>query len=89
MRKTKTVKRTWLGRKGETYDYVIRGGRLGKRVSVHRWLDTNEVEIRLIEGDGRTQNFKEYQKATLNNPTDKEIMDVVKRMAYATKVVRS
>ena len=71
--KTKVFSGTWLGRQGESYEYLLEKKELGLRIVVHTWLDTNEVEIRLIDGDGRTIDFKEYKKITLQHPTDEQV----------------
>lgn len=80
VKKTKVFKGEWNGWKGENYSLLLRGKVTGLRINVHKWYDTNEVIIKLIEGDGRRKDFKEYKKVTLNNPTQKEIDAVVEQM---------
>lgn len=80
MKRTKIRKKTWLGRPGEVYELLLSDNSLGKRVSVHRWIDTNHVEIRIIEGDGRHKGFKEYSRFDLINPREEDIQQAINQL---------
>lgn len=73
-KKSRRHEATWLGRRGVTYEW--RAGRaLGLRVDVHHWLDAatesngghpaGTTVVRLIEGDGRSRDFKEHARRVL------------------------
>lgn len=64
--RTSTHTSTWMGRKGTSTTYRTGRSTVGLRVNVLVWADTPKVaEVRLIEGDGRTDNFTEYRTATV------------------------
>lgn len=48
--KTTTFNGTWLGRKGTNVTYHFDRNRLGKRVSVQTWDDSDEIEIHALKG---------------------------------------
>lgn len=67
MTKTEKVERTWLGRKGTSWEYRLGKGTsaLGKRVVCVRWADDNSIEMKLVKGDGRTKDFVVYDEQTI------------------------
>ena len=50
---------------------------VGLRIDIHMWIETGECEISLIDGNGRTFNFKRHEQVILSNPTEEEIQVVV------------
>lgn len=42
---------TWLSRPGDSYCVNFDSRALGLRAVVHRWHDTDEVEVSLVKGD--------------------------------------
>ncbi len=78
MKAQKTFRGMWLDRAGESTEYLKTSSKLGPRVIVHRWTDTNEVDVRAVTGDGwrgtPTKNrFAEFAKVDLKNPTPAEL----------------
>ena len=63
--RTSTHTGTWMGRKGTSTTYRTVRSTTGLRVEVTVWDDAPEVAtVRLIEGDGRTDNFTEHCAVT-------------------------
>ncbi len=76
---SEVLRRTWLDRPGEVYNIHLDKCKTGLRINIHRWLDNNEVQIKVIEGDGQTDNFVEHERAAvLMNPLPSDISTVVK-----------
>ncbi len=75
MKAMKTFRGTWKGRAGESTDYLKTSDKIGPRVVVHRWTDTNEVSVRAVTGDGwkGKKPFSEFAKVELKNPTGPEL----------------
>jgi hypothetical protein len=57
---------TWLGREGTSECYYLTSSKMGPRVDVQTWLDTREIEIKGIDGDGRTDKFRKAYSVTLD-----------------------
>jgi hypothetical protein len=90
VKRTNTKRATWKGRPGETYDLLVTSRPLGKRVNVHRWTDTNEVEVRAIDGDGRDPDaFHEYSNENLYNPSATELAEAEHRALQALAEARA
>lgn len=90
MKRTNTRHSTWKGRPGSTYDLLVTTRALGPRVNVHRWTDTNTVEVRAIKGDGRDRaTFCEYSNETLQDPTPAQLAEAEHRGLQALAKARS
>ena len=48
---------SYLGRVCDMQEFYLNASKNGRRISVRRWRDTGEVELRAITGDGRTDRF--------------------------------
>jgi len=59
---TKPLTTTWCKRPGTVQTLHFDTQRLGKRVNFLRWLDTGEVVVSCIWGDGRTMGFRRYDE---------------------------
>lgn len=55
--KTTNFKGTWMGRKGTSTCHHLDKKLTGLRVTVQKWEDNDEVEVELINGDGRRFGF--------------------------------
>ena len=62
VKQTRTVKGTWCNGEGESYMLHFNKSMYGLRINVHNWITIGQIEVRLIKGNGRTWNFKEYKK---------------------------
>lgn len=49
---------SYNGRVCDFQEYCVSQNRWGSRISVRRWRDNGKVELRAIQGDGRTFNFR-------------------------------
>jgi hypothetical protein len=58
-KQTKPLTTTWMGRKGTVTEYRTAHKVDSLRLVRFDWAD-GEVEHKLIEGDGRTDDFKTY-----------------------------
>lgn len=54
-----------MGRAGIEFTLHFDDNYDGKRVVIIRWLDTDEVSVRAIRGDGRGTTFKTYEEAVV------------------------
>lgn len=64
--RTSTHTGTWMNRKGTSTTYRTVRSTTGLRVEVMVWADAPETaRVRLIEGDGRTDNFVEHRTTTV------------------------
>lgn len=90
MKRTNTTRSTWKGRPGETYDLLATTRRTGPRVNVHRWLDTNAVEVRAISGDAfrDPSGFREYSNENLQDPTPEQLAEAEQRALVALAEAR-
>ena len=79
MQAQKTFRGTWKGRAGESTDYLKTSDKLGPRVIVHRWTDTNEVSVRAVTGDAfkGKKPFSEFAKVELKAPTTPELEQAI------------
>jgi hypothetical protein len=81
------TERSWLGRTGLEFTLHFHGKRDGERVSVIRWLDTDELKICAIAGDGRTTTFHKFEDTTVTlNPGregdwQKQALELARQMA--------
>jgi hypothetical protein len=59
---TKPFRGTWLGRAGESTDYLLTSKVTGPRVCVHRWADTGETTVSAVNGDAwrKRKDFRRY-----------------------------
>lgn len=75
MKAQKTFRGTWLDRAGEQTEYLKTSSKLGPRVIVHRWTDTNGVDVRAVTGDAwqGKKPFAEFLQIDLKNPTPAEL----------------
>ena len=65
---TRRTAQTWNGRPGEHYCILAGCSPLGMRISIIEWTDgSKQVDIKLIQGDGRKPGFKLF-KEFLNIP---------------------
>ena len=64
VRKVKTFKGTWLGRPGTQVTHHFDSQPMGLRVIVQKWDDSQEITVRLVKGDGRTDKFKTFAKVS-------------------------
>lgn len=64
---------TWLGREGECRDYKLVKKYDGIRIHVHRWLDTGDVEISLIDGNAIKGTYQEFAKVNIGSIHGDEI----------------
>jgi hypothetical protein len=62
VKQTKVFKSEWCNGKGETYALHFNKSRFGLRIDVMNWIELDTMEVRLIKGNGRDWNFKEYKK---------------------------
>ncbi|MGG5759192.1 hypothetical protein ACQ3VF_26185 [Bacillus toyonensis] len=62
VKQTRTVKGTWCNGEGEVYQLQFNKSMYGLRIAVHNWITIGQIEVRLIKGNGRQWNFKEYKK---------------------------
>lgn len=76
---TRPRKAFWNGRPGEVFEYRCDRLNIGRRVVVHRWLDTGEVEVKACRGDGRTSSFRTYGRIDLPPGYDGPLMGAVNR----------
>lgn len=85
LKPTKTFRGTWKDRAGESTDYLKTTSKIGPRVTVHRWTDTNEVVVRAITGGGwkGKKPFAEFAKIELSNPTETELEAAIEKCAQA------
>jgi len=74
------TKGTWLGRPAESWTIFLSSNKFGRRIVIHRWLDTRQVEVKLVEGDGRKDDFVVFGIITLENPDDHEVARAVDRL---------
>ena len=52
---------TWLDRPGQQFAIRFQSKQTGKRVVVHAFDESDHVNVRIVEGDGRDpENFKTY-----------------------------
>lgn len=78
--KKKVFEGTWRDRKGVSETYYLQKSPVGLRISVHKWED-GTAEVRLIKGDGRNSNFKEYRNAVVSHEeADTVAMEWVKEL---------
>jgi len=74
---TKRVRKTWVGRAGESYNVI--GSGTGKRVTVLAY-DDGETVVKAINGDGRTASFVEYGSVTLHHASENEVQQAITDM---------
>ncbi|MGP4063035.1 hypothetical protein [Halobacillus sp. H74] len=77
---SKWKKSTWLGRKGKIRAFHLDSKLTGLRVSVLHWYEDDQTEIKLIEGDGCTSEFREYSKVILEAATEEQVNKEVKAL---------
>lgn len=57
----------------------------GKRIFVRKNMQSNDIEIRAVNGDGRTSDFEEYEKTILENSVlgieSNDVMKIVNEFA--------
>jgi len=72
--KSKKFRGTWIDRTGVTWEYRRGKGtnKLGKRVVCHMWADSQTLEMRLVKGDGRTDDFVVYDEHEIKDGTEKD-----------------
>lgn len=71
IKKTKTFEGTWCERKGTAITFHFDSRNMGKRVVAYVWADApGETELRAIKGDGRTLDFRVYEKKTVATTND-------------------
>ena len=63
----KPFRSTWMGRSGCLYVHHFDGRKDGKRVTFMKWNDTVQVDIEVIQGDGRTSKFKRLFKDSMHS----------------------
>lgn len=66
--KTRTVKNTWNGRPGTLIEHHLDKSRLGLRISVFYFNDSNDVDVKLIKGDGRLPSFETRAHLRVTRP---------------------
>lgn len=97
MKKTLVTKATWLGRRGETFEWRS-GDAKSRRVNVLRWVDeahekngghpAGTVVIRHVVGDGRTRTFTEFETRTYGpGELSNDQVDAIARQMLRQRVV--
>lgn len=76
--KTRTVNNTWNGRPGTLIEHHLDSSRLGLRISVFYFNDSNDVDVKLVKGDGRTPKFQTRAHLVVTRP---EIDEAVAHLA--------
>lgn len=70
---TKEITATWMGKEGITYDVLFNTNTNGKRISFRYLFDDHIAELKAIEGDGRKEGFRVFEKVTLDEPSPLQI----------------
>ncbi|VWC49276.1 hypothetical protein BLA13014_07577 [Burkholderia aenigmatica] len=63
VRRTTTQRVTYLNRPATCCEYLLQSSATGLRVVTRQFDGDTDVEVRLIYGDGRTPQFREYLTA--------------------------
>ena len=66
--KTRSYKGTWGGRKAVESLHHLDKRPLGLRVHVMVWDDSNDVDVKLIKGDGRRDDFEVRAHLVVTRP---------------------
>ncbi len=82
VKQTQVFKGEWCKGKGEVYQLQFTKSMTGLRIAVHNWITIGEIEVRLIKGNGRTWNFKEYKKIVVTTQEGvQEAIEELKELA--------
>jgi hypothetical protein len=65
---SKTRTGSWTDGQASMFELYFQKSKHGKRVVVFHWLDKGIVEIRAIQGDGRTPKFRQFERAVIDRP---------------------
>jgi hypothetical protein len=82
VRSRKPLRSTWSDGAATLHGLGFDKSRNGKRVAVWFW-DDGRVELKAIKGDGRTSNFREFERVVLpaRPASDSEVWALARAMA--------
>lgn len=73
--RTRTTNNTWGGRPATLVEYHLDKSRLGLRITTFQFEGENDVEVKLVKGDGRRPNFVERAHLVVTPPEVAEAIE--------------